>query len=52
MIFLSSKIKGIGSVGKPSWVKDTVAIFGIDFLVIQETMVYTVEVVISLECGG
>lgn len=39
MNFLSSNIKGIRVAGKPSWVKGLIVKFGVDFLVIQETMI-------------
>ena len=39
MNFLSSNIRGIGVVGKSSWLNGMVENFGIDFLAIQETSV-------------
>ena len=38
MNFLSLNIRGVGVVGKASWVKGMVENFGVDFLAIQESM--------------
>lgn len=49
MNFLSCNIKGLGIVGKHSWVKGMVNKFGVDFLAVQETMITGLGNVIFLD---